>query len=124
MAERADVLKKGDEVYIKPWKAYGKVVHAKPVSAGEPEDDGIYKVQVDPRFFRRSDLELDTTEADKAEREQRLAEKIARKDAAFTALQEAINSGTARPAVFMEYAVAMNDVSKELGIPPLFIQEP
>jgi hypothetical protein len=113
-------LKKGDAVYIKTWNTSGTVLLARPANIGEPEEDGYYEVQAKPTFFRRDELEPDTTEADNAAREIRIAAKVDRRDTARHNLQQAINTGNVQPATFAEYLAAEDEVSKELGIPSLF----
>jgi hypothetical protein len=120
MKDRMERLKKGDEVHIKKWNALGTVLLARPANIHEPEGDGYYEIQVKPTFFRRDELELDTTEADNEAREIRIAAKTARRDAARHNLQQAINTGIIQPAILAEYLAAEDEVCKEMGIPSLF----
>ena len=123
MTAKMEPLKKGDEVYIKKWNAIGTILFARPANIHEPEEDGYYKVQVEPTFFSRDELELDTTEADNAARELRIAAKVARRDTARRNLQQAINTGIIQPAILAEYLAAEDEVSKELWIPSLFYKK-
>jgi hypothetical protein len=123
MTEKMKPLKKDDEVYIKKWGALGTVLHARPANIHEPEEDGYYEIQVNPTYFRRDELELDTTKADNQAREIRIAAKTARRDVARHNLQQAIDTGIIQPAIMAEYLAAEDEVSKELGIPSLFYKK-
>ncbi|MGB8539933.1 MAG: hypothetical protein WCD57_26145 [Acidobacteriaceae bacterium] len=123
MTDKMEPLKKGDAVYIKKWNTSGTVLLARPTNIHEPEEDGYYEVQAKPTYFRRDELELDTTEADNAAREIRIAAKVDRRDTARRNLQEAINTGIIQPAIMAEYLAAEDEVSKELGIPSLFYKK-
>lgn len=119
MAEELKPLKKGDAVYIKSWNVTGTVVHARPA---ETEDDGIYKVEVKPHFFRRSDLRLDTTLADREKRRQTIKDKTSRVEVASQKLtQAASQGGTPDFVLLMEYWLAMDELRKEYGESPLLI---
>jgi hypothetical protein len=120
MTDKREPLKKGDAVYIKTWSTSGTVLLARPANIHEPEEDGYYEVQAKPTYFRRDELELDTTEADNAAREIRIAAKVDRRDTARRNLQEAINTGIVQPATFAQYLAAEDEVSKEFGFPCLF----
>jgi hypothetical protein len=124
MPEKKEVLKKNDAVYIKEWNAYGKVLMARAANIHEPEEDGYYQVQANPHYFRGSDLELDTSEADNEAREIRIAEKVARRDAARNRLQQAISAGSISAIQVGEYLAAEDEVWKEKGLPSLFRKKP
>ena len=115
-------LKKGDKVVIKEWGVTGTVTIARPA---DPPDDGIYEVQARPQFFRRSKLELDTSDADWEEDKQAIEEKVARLEVAWQKLLEATSDGRVpSPAIFKECIDAETALRKEQGVPsriaPLF----
>ena len=64
MADDLKPLKPNDEVYIKSLDALGKVVRVRPGDIGEPEEQRLYEVQIETKYFSRTDLELDTTRDD------------------------------------------------------------
>ena len=83
MTDNPQPLKKGDKVIIKDWGVTGTVTVAHPA---DPPDDGIYEVQARPHFFRRSRLQLDTSDADREKHKQAIEEKVARLEVAWQKL--------------------------------------
>jgi hypothetical protein len=119
MADNPKPLKNGDKVLIKEWNVTGVVTQARP--SDSPEDD-IYEVQARPFFFRRSGLELDTTEADRAKHKQAVKEKAAVFEVAWQKLAQAASDGRAlSPAILKEYVDAETALRKEQGLPSLFV---
>jgi hypothetical protein len=117
MVDDLKPLKKGDKVVIKEWGVTGTVTVAHPA---DPPDDGIYEVQARPQFFRRSTLELDTSDADREKHRQAIEEKVARLDVAWQKLLEATSNGRVpSPAIFKEYIAAETALRKEQGVPSL-----
>ncbi len=115
MGDALKPLKPNDEVYIKSLNAHGKVVRVRPGDIGEPEEERFYEIQVEMKYFCRTDLELDTTKADMEERRKSRAEKAARAEAAQERLIRENEAGNVKPATVVEAAIALDAYLKEIG---------
>jgi hypothetical protein len=119
MANEKQLLKVGDKVIVKALGARGVVTiaHHPP-----PAEDELYQVQIAPRFFRRDDLELDTSDADRAKHQKAIEEKAAAVDVAWQNLHQAVTNGdTLNVELLRVYAVAESELRKEQGIPSLIL---
>jgi hypothetical protein len=110
MAEEMKPLKNGDEVHIKQWNAYGRVLFAGDQVASD--DDKYYKVQI-MHYFRRSELELYDPTGEREERGRILHQKTSRLEKARIAAEQELATGDVNVATFHEFVAAFNEVQKE-----------
>lgn len=106
-------LKIGDNVFIRPLGWRGRVLQTR--SAEAPEENSIYEVQI-TRYFRRSNLELDDSQAKAAKRKQDIASAIEQWESAKQKWERAQAGPEDRKvAAGIEWAKATDKLSTELG---------
>jgi hypothetical protein len=111
MAEKLKPPKKGDEVYIKRWDAYGRVLISS--NEADTEEDQHYKVQI-LHSFRPNELELYEAGGEREERDRMLALKMSRFEKAKIAAEHDIATNNLRLETLKEFWAAYNEVQKEL----------
>lgn len=114
-------LREGDEVYVKSVNMHGKVSHARPGDVREAERDKHYEVQI-TGYFRRTDLDLDDSDAKEHERELDRQRKMDRFAAAHKRVEEAVAAGgDVEPQVALEFLSAFNDIWQASGHAPFLV---
>jgi hypothetical protein len=111
MAEELKPLKIGDEVFIKTWDAYGRVLIAG--HEADSDEDKHYKVQI-KHYFRRGDLELYDPGGEREERDRISAQKMSRLEQAKISAEQELATGNVKVSTFEEFVNAFKEVQKDL----------
>jgi hypothetical protein len=125
MNESLRSLKSNDEVYIRRWNVYGKVLRPHQGTANEPDGERLYEIQI-THYFRRADLELYDREAERVKREAARREKMEHMTATTTKLREFLARGgdansPEAATLAIESFKALDAVRVEFGENPFLI---